>query len=218
MADVPSIYIHKFWTEYKPDASKANGLREVDWVAYSPIGSVQKTMLTEAISRLSCVLPLTGKGADNPTIQMAHARWNIIKPQYEAWKQGREAPIDGIPLAAWNGVTTEQAQVFRMKGVRTVDEVSKLTDTHMQNMGIPGLLNIRENAKRFLEAQDKNVVTDALAKKDAEIAELRAQMAELVELVKEQKAAVAAEPEPKRKAGWPKGKPRKPPEAQSEAA
>ncbi len=97
--------------------------------------------------------------------------------------------VDGIPLAAWNGVSTEQAQIFRMKGVRTVEEVSKLTDTHMQNMGIPGLLNIRENAKRFIQAQDKNAVTDALAKKDAEIAELRAQMTELIELVKEAKAA-----------------------------
>lgn len=206
----PTIFIHKFWTEYKPETvtktvDGVNGkkkeiveptgkLREVDWVAYSPIGSLQKTMNTEAISRLSCVQPLSGKAAHNPAVMMAHARWNAIKPAYDAWKAGREVPLDGTPLAAWNGVSSEQAELFRMKGVRTVEAVAGLTDTHRQTMGIPGLHDIIENAKRFMTAQDKSAVTTALAQKDAEIAQLRAQMEELIEMVKEAKADDAAEP------------------------
>lgn len=215
MAD--TIFIHKFWCTYKPEEKpvivegldgkkkevmeSTGKLREVDWVAYSPIGSLQKTVITEAISRISCVHPLEGRASSNPAVQAAHARWNQIKPAYDAWKAGKEMPIDGTPLAAWNGISPEQAEVFRMKGVRTVENVASLTDTHRQTMGIPGLHDIIENAKRFLTAQDKGKVTSALAQKDAEIAELKAQMAELIEMVKEAKA----EPdEPKRRGRPPK--------------
>lgn len=201
MSERPQIYIHKFWTEYKPETVRkeitgtdgktkevfepTGQLRGVDMVAYSPIGSLQKTMITEAIARLSCVVPMEGRAAQNPAVQMAHMRWNAIRPQYEAWKQGTEIKIDGTPLAAWPGVTPEQAQLFRMKGVRSVEDVAALTDTHKQTMGIPGLHDIVENAKRFLTSQDRGAVSRALEQKDAEIAALKEQMAELVEMVKE---------------------------------
>lgn len=223
MSDKPMIYVHKFWTEYKPETVsrivegldgkkreemvQTGKLREVDWVAYSPVGSLQKTVITEAVSRLSAVHPMDGRGIGNPAVQMAHARWNAIKPAYEAWKAGKEMPVDGTPLAVWNGVSKEQAELFRMKGVRTVEHIASLTDTHRQSMGIPGLSDVIENAKRFLTAQDKSAVTNALAQKDAELAALKAQLSEqsdqikeLVEMVKEAKVG----PEPKRRGRPPK--------------
>lgn len=226
MAEQLSIFIKKFWTEYKPELKPkiiqeqgpggvmlnkevmepTGELRAVDWVAYAPIGSIQKTLCTEAISRLSAVVPMEGRAAQNPAVKMAHDRWNAIRPAYEAWKKGQEVPVDGTPLAVWAGVNPELADLFRMKGVRTVEQVAGLTDTHRQSMGIPGLHDIIENAKRWLMAKDKNVVTSALEKKDAEIAELKAQMAELIEMVKEKK-----EPEAEQKRG--PGRPRKEPEA-----
>lgn len=187
MSDRPMLYIKKFWTEYKADPEDPTKLREVDWVAYAPIGSVQKTLLTEAVSRLSALVPLQGRAEQNPAVLMAHARWNAIKPHYEAWKAGREAPVDGTPLAVWNGISPEQADLFKMKGVVTVEGIAALTDTHKQSMGIPGLHEIIDNAKRFLVAQDKSAITNALAEKDAKIAELQSQMAELIEMVKEAK-------------------------------
>lgn len=199
MSEVLPIFIKKFWSEYKPDEKNPGQLREVHWVAYAPIGSIQKTLVTEAVSRLK-PLPMEGRAAQNPAVQMAHARWNAIRPYYEAWLQGKEAPLDGTPLAAWPGISPEQAELFRMKGVRTVENVAALTDTHKQTMGMPGLHDIIENAKRFLQAQDKSVVTNALAQKDQEIADLKAQMAELIEMVKEAKS----DDEPKRRGRPPK--------------
>jgi len=219
----PQIFIHKFWTEYKPETVRkevtvggktkevfepTGNLRGVDWVAYSPIGSLQKTMLTEAVHRLAAVVPMEGRAAINPAVQMANARWNEIKPAYEAWKSGREVPVNGTPLAAWAGITPEQAELFRMKGVRTVEDIAALTDTHKRSMGIPGLHDIIENAKRFISAQDKTVVTKALEQKDAEIASLKDQMAEMAEMMKE---LVASKPDAPKKRG-------RPPKAQEEAA
>jgi hypothetical protein len=191
---VMPLFIKRFWTEYKPDPADPTKLREVDWVAYAPIGSVQKTLLTEAIFRLSAVQPMEGRAAQNPAVQMAHMRWNAIKPHYEAWKKGQEVTLEGTPLAAWNGVSKELADLLRMKGVRTVEEIAALTDTHKQTMGIQGLHDTIENAKRWLTAQDKGSVARALEQKDAEISELKAQMAELIELVKESRATPADEP------------------------
>jgi hypothetical protein len=199
------IFIKKFWTEYKPETKRVlsheagpNGttipketfeptgeLRGVDWVAYAPIGSIQKTLLTEAVSRLSAVVPMTGRAAQNPAVQMAHARWNAIKPSYDAWKAGQEVPLDGTPLAAWPGLSPEQAELFKMKGVRTVEQIAGLTDTHKHSMGIPGLHDIIENAKRYLLAKDKTSITSALEKKDAEIAALKAQQEEMAVMIKE---------------------------------
>jgi hypothetical protein len=208
----PQIYIHKFWTHYKPETVRkevigpdgktketfepTGQLRGVDMVAYSPTGSLQKTMLVEAISRLSCVQPMEGRAAMNPAVQMAHIRWNAIRPAYEAWKQGTEVKVDGTPLAAWPGVTPELAQLFRMKGVRSVEDVAALTDTHKQSMGIPGLHDIVENAKRFLTSQDKGAVARALEQKDAEIESLKEQMAELAKMTQE---LMSKQDAPKRK-------------------
>jgi uncharacterized coiled-coil protein SlyX len=212
MSEALQLFIKRFWTEYKPDPTPEDPhrMREVDWVAYAPIGSVQKTLLTEAVSRLSCVIPMQGRAAQNPAVVMAHMRWDAIKPHYEAWKAGREVPLDGTPLAAWPGISQEQAELLRMKGVRTVEQVAALTDTHRQSMGIPGLHDIIDNAKRFLAAQDKGAVARELADKDAKIADLQAQMAELIEMVKESQKAVAAEEAPKRRG--------RPPKAQEEVA
>ncbi len=212
----PQIFIHKFWTEYKPETVRkevvvdgktkevfepTGQLRGVDWVAYSPIGSLQKTVLTEAVQRLKSVVPMEGRSAQNPAVQMAHIRWNAIKPAYEAWKQGTEVPLHGTPLGAWPGITPEQAQLFRMKGVRSVEDIAGLTDTHRQTMGVPGLHDIIENAKRFITAQDRSTVTNALAQKDAEIASLKEQMEELARMTQELMSKQPAEP---KKRGRPK--------------
>jgi hypothetical protein len=194
MSEQAILFIKEFGTEYVPDQKNPGQLKGRDWVEYSSIGGAQKTIVREWVEILSAVAPLTGRGADNPAVQIAHMRWNAIKPRYEAWKTGQEAPPDGTPLAAWNGVSRQLGEKLKMHGVRSVEEVARLTDTHIQTLGIMGLRDIIEGAKRFVLAQDKSVVTNALAEKDAQIAELRtkmddqaAQMAELIEMVKEAK-------------------------------
>lgn len=219
--EVPLIYVKKFWSTYEPVSRSewidgptgkkieklipTGELREVDWVAYGPVGSAQLLLNVEKISRLSAVAPLEGRAAVNPAVQMAHARWNAIKPKYDAWKAGQKTPANGTPLAAWNGITGEQAELFKMHGVHSVEEIAGLTDTHRQRLGIPGLTDIIENAKRFLTAQDKSSVTRALEEKDRKIEELQAQMSELIEMVKEAQRKPAADPiAPKRRGRPPK--------------
>lgn len=199
MSEQPMIFVKRFYTEYKTD-KKTGALKEVDWVEYGPIGSAQYLMTSHRISDLQPI-PLEGKHSSNPVIQMAHARWNFIRPKYEAWKAGQNAPVNGTPLAAWNGISAGQAETLKMNGVHTVEDVAKLTDAHKNRIHISGLSNIVENAKRFLLALDKNSVTAALAEKDAQIAEMKAKQDEMIATLAALKAQQDA---PKRGPGRPR--------------
>ena len=211
----PMIFVKRFWTEYKEDKVKPGTYREVDMVEYGPMGSAQYLMVTEAISRLSCVVPLEGRAQSNPAVQMAHSRWNAIKPKYEAWKSGQTTPLNGTPLAAWNGINQQQGEIFKLHGIHTVEDVSKLTDSHRQRIGLPGMMDLIDNAKRFLLSIDKASVTSALAERDAKIADLTAKMEELMTAVRGKTSDAAELPASviapvAKRPGWPKGKPRKP--------
>lgn len=233
MSDHAIIYIHGFGTEWVPEFTtentpdptrpgriigtrKATGnMKQRDWVEYAPLGGAQKTMVREWIELLQCVQPMTGRGANNPAVIMANARWEAIRPRYEAWKAGQDVPVDGIPLVAWSGIPKQLVEVLKGHGVRTVQELSLLTDTHKQTMGVMGLGTYIDNAKRFLIAQDKTAVASELEKKDVQIKALesafeeqKAQIAELVKMVSESQPAAI----PKRR-----GRPPKEP-AQVEAA
>ena len=185
------IFIHGFETD----------LKGRDWCIYSPLGGAQYTVNKEAINVLSAVVPLEGRGAVNPAVKMAHIRWDIIRPRYEAWKAGQDPDIAGTPLSAWNGVSQAVANVLRSHGIHTVEEVSKLTDAHINRFKVHGIRELIESAKRFEQAADNRSFAEAMERKDAEIANLTAQMAELMQMVKE---AQSGRPEPKRRDRRPK--------------
>src|SRR3990172_7527810 len=102
----------------------------------------------------------------NPSIVMAHARADIIRRHYRAWKDGQEAPVEGTPIGAWNAVTPEQAEVFRTRGVRTVEDVAALTDAHIERIPIPHMRNLIHQASLFLESREASRAAAALAERD----------------------------------------------------
>jgi hypothetical protein len=59
-----------------------------------------------------------------------------------------------------------------------------MTEGELTRIKLPNLRGLKQMAERFLAAKDDSKVTVALAEKDREIAELKAQMEELVSLVK----------------------------------
>ena len=111
MATSASINIIKFWTQYTPASDGT--LKGVDMVAYAPIGKADKLTLVEAVARLGKLHPIE-MANDNPAVAMAHARWNTIKPAYDAWKNGQSMPDRGTPLGAWSGISQDQAEALKM--------------------------------------------------------------------------------------------------------
>ena len=118
--------------------------------------------------------------------------WAAIGPAYEAWKSGQEVPVDGTPLGAWPGINETQAEAIRAIGIRTVEDVAAMTDTIMARIRLPNARSIRDLAQRFITAKDDRAVEQALADKDREIADLRAKMDQLADMVAASNVALPA--------------------------
>ena len=170
--------IVKLWTKF---VQRGGQNVPVDMVEYCAPGMAQRTATTAPVSMLAKVQ--TNIDPDNIAGQMALQRWNVIKPAYEAWKQGQALPEHGTPLAAWPGITPEQADVFRQTGLRSVEEIAEATDSLLQRVQLPGTRDIRDNAKRFLDAKDQSKIADAIAAKDEQINSLQDQLEELRQMI-----------------------------------
>jgi hypothetical protein len=159
---------------YKIDASgrRIKARLPEDWVTYSPRHSPLATKTTERVRLMIPDPEKMGEDQDGEKLRFMTYRWNQIEPAYEAFKQGRDIPINGTPLAAWPGVTPEQADVLRVAGIRTVEEVRDLTEGQADKVHLPNMRDMRKQAKLFLENSDAAKAAEREAEKDKIIAEL----------------------------------------------
>jgi len=173
-----SIRVIKFWTEYKLKDGQMVG---VDMVEYCGVGRAQNATNIEVVSRLGRVNPAAA--VDNPAAKMAVDRWAAIEPAYHAWKSGQEVPLNGTPLAAWSGVTPEQADVLKRSQIRTLEELSDASELVITQVPLPGMRALRDMARLFLASTEKTAVVDDLRRKDEQIAVLNEQMEELRQII-----------------------------------
>lgn len=208
MADteIPKIRVFSFKTSYDmlpvkgdPDTEKcdakgykinASGQRVMerqpeDWVSYAPSHSPLNTRTTERVRLMVPDPDRMGDDQDGEKLRFMTHRWNQIEPAYQAFKAGRDIPIDGTPLAAWPGVTPEQADVLRVAGIRTVEEVRDLTEGHADKIHLPNMRDMRKQARLFLENSDVAKAAEREARKDAIIEQMAERMAAMEALLEE---------------------------------
>jgi hypothetical protein len=173
------ILIHRFYTVYDENPVTKEP-RARDMVEYGPIGSAGRTHTTERIDILS--RPNRFAGA-NPAVQAAQVLWDFMKPRYEAWKTNQELPETGTPLAAWNHLTPQQAEILRVNGVRSVEDVSSLTDAHFNRIPIPNLRSIVEASKKFLDSKDVHKTASELAAAHEQLAAANLRIDEMAEMM-----------------------------------
>ena len=160
----PNIAVLRFWTEYEDVPGKPGEPREVHMVEWVKKGTNGATTCEKVARALK-----------------ADAMREIIDPAYKAWLKGQEEPTEGTPLSAWPGVNPAQADRLKSLHLRTVEDVAGMNDADMNRVGM-GALALRDKARAFVAAKkDMAPLAEAVAKKDAEIADLRAQVAELIE-------------------------------------
>lgn len=166
---------------FKLDAA-GNIIKELqaeDYVTYAPAHSPMNTQISERVRHMIPDHDKMGEDQDGAKLGFFMARWRQIEPAYEAFKQGREIPIDGTPLGAWAGITPEQGEVLRMSGLRTVEEVRDLTESMFSRVRLPNVRELVKQAKLFLENSNVAKAAEREAQKDAIIEELASQVAAL---------------------------------------
>ena len=153
----------------------------VDWVSYGPSiidGKPNTTsMVNEKVRRLMPDNFRIYPGQDGgEMMKVVNARWAVIEPEYQAWKEGREPVTSGTALSTWTTLRSEEMDTLLSWKVRTVEAVSKLTDTQCSKIPLPNAWGLRDLAKEFLR-------THAEEEDSAEIAELRRQLEHLKSVV-----------------------------------
>lgn len=177
------IDIGRFYTKYVPDPNDPSAMIGIDYVEYGPFGALDRSKTVEKVSRLASIE--TTEDTDNLAVLIARKRWSEIEPRYKAWKEGREYQGDGTPLAAWNLLSHEDAEIFRVNRIFTVEQIAALTDTHMRKLAMPNIRDLVEQAKLFLASADRGAVAVQMKSIEDENAALKARLEELEKAVLE---------------------------------
>lgn len=99
---------------------------------------------------------------------------------YKRFKAGQEARPDGTPLEEWPFLTKLRCAELKAMHVYTVEQLAGLSDTQLQKLGSDAL-DLQKRAKQFLQPESATVKELRAVERQqaAEIAELKAQMAQL---------------------------------------
>lgn len=187
----------QFWTDYEPDPENPAQMRPVDWVKWGKRGQFAGAANVDKVARV--MKPLKSMADDG--VMDPNPVWVAIEPQYQAWKKGQAAPVNGTPLDAWSALTKAQAQAFRDAGYLAVEHIAGIEDGEMNKVRLPDVRRLRDLARAYVQHRENFAGTELrMAAQDAEIAELKAQLAEAVSGLQR----VAGDEPPRRGPGRPR--------------
>ena len=193
----PIIIVNGFSTTYR---TGADGKPEaVEWVRFSPAHDPTGTENKVRVKEL--VPPESLRNDDEGTkLNLMTLKWAQIEPAYRAWKEGTEIPTNGTPLAAWAGVSPDQADVLRARGIKTVEALRDATDSMIAKVSLPNMRGLRELAGKYLEGAGAAAAAAQVQERDEKIKAMEAMMEEMAARL----AAVDGGDSPKRRGRPPK--------------
>jgi len=95
---------------------------------------------------------------------------------YEAWKEGREAPVNGTDLKNWPGVTPAQLKTCQNATVRTIEDLAAANADTIRKLGMGGVA-MMEKAKAYLASANQNKTSE-------EVSALMVKLEDLSDIVK----------------------------------
>lgn len=160
----------EFWTEYTGEGAD---LKAADWVRWVKKGDSMRPTVAEKVARLK-------KG------MLGEEIWAVIKPYYDRWKEGQDAPIIGMPLEAAPFATKEMVRVLGQVEIRSVEDLANAEEAALNKLPIPGILGMRAKAKALLDARANLApVSQELAALREEVKALQKARDEALELADE---------------------------------
>lgn len=169
------ILVLGFKTDY------ANG-KETEWVQFTAKGAMNEVghPMHSTWERVKVLIPTgeTAEGGGGLSGAAMRANWAAIEPHYLAWKEGSEIPDTGTPLAAWSGVTADQAAALKRVGLRTVDDVAALPEALLAKPPLPNMRELQTMAKAYIDGQGSAAMAETIAKQQAQIDAMLEMLAE----------------------------------------
>lgn len=187
MAESPKVKVLGFYTRYMKDKKTQERTRAVDYVSFAPSQAMNSQATNERVEFLRP--KFTEDDDDNPnkaTKRMyMEALWSSIGPAYDAWKKGFEIPTQGTPLAAWAGVTADQATELRKIGIFTVEELASLPDDKFSRIPVPNTREVRDLARKYLSSDGDTRTAERLNALEGQNKALQEQLQAAISLLEE---------------------------------
>lgn len=108
-----------------------------------------------------------------------HADKQRFPKHLEAFEKRVEPPTEGMPLVEWPKITRTQAEELAFMNVKTVEQLSSMKDSNLQQF-MNGYA-LRDAAVKWLETNSAETDTREKEELKAQIAELQATVASLLE-------------------------------------
>lgn len=153
-----------------------------DVVVTAPMG--ENALLIQTPQRISHIRPPSDWDEDmreSAAYKVMEARWRKIGPAYEAWLNGQEIAVDGMPLEAWPAIDQATLKTLKAHGIKTVEDVRDMGEGMCRKLNIPNALSLPGVAAAFLDNRDRAVIADEKAAMEERIKALEAMLAERAE-------------------------------------
>jgi hypothetical protein len=116
------------------------------------------------------------------------ANWlRHFQAEYKAYKEGRELPVNGIPLRQWPAITPATERMFLDLNIRTVEDVAQMNEVALQAVGMAAR-NWKTRAQEYLTAIGPNQNAERMAALLQEVENLKTANAALASQVAEIRA------------------------------
>ena len=146
--------------------------RDVDYAIVTRPGS-RDTLDQEALVWLGNLREKSRKGEIPPTWYPA------FQASYDSWKKGEELPVEGTPIKGWPLLSPSAQREILHAGIRTVEDLANFSDSELGQIGL-GAMAMKLKAQEWLKA------ASGPGKLAEEAAAMRTQLAQLVELTRQQ--------------------------------
>lgn len=95
---------------------------------------------------------------------------------WEAYRTGKEAPMDGYPVDQWPQISVSEKRVLDANQIKTVEQLAEVADSGLHRLG-PGGMNLKKRAQKFLNSRTEN---EALRRSNQELASKNAELEERI--------------------------------------
>lgn len=103
---------------------------------------------------------------------------------YDAFKRGKEAPLNGTPIKDWSSITPAQIKNLININILTVEDLAAVNDEGLRRIGM-GAQEMKRKAINWLQAAtDHGPLTIKVTQLETENAHLKATTEDLIEKVK----------------------------------
>jgi hypothetical protein len=120
---------------------------------------------------------------------------------YEAFKAGKEPPLDGTPIEMCTLFTPSQIKQMKLVGIRAVEDMAAWPDGQLQMLGM-GAVRLKQTAQNWLKsAKDAGAAAGEIDKLKAELETQKADNDQLRDQLRALAARVEAVEGPRQKLG-----------------